>query len=179
MIIICEGIDKAGKSSVIQDLTTQNFVTSVVFKISQKPRDNSLEEQIRVKVAYDELFAQALRLSRSEGKTVIFDRGYPSEMVYSAKRGYDALANEYWWNIDKMYRDASAVIIYCHAPKDVISKRFVTDNEEFAQHDEIDMLLDRYESFISKTTVPVLKIDSTESRQDNIVKIQEFLKTRK
>lgn len=174
MILIIEGIDKAGKSSVISDIRDLQK-DAIVFKLANKPKDGSIEQLNRVYVAYVELFAQAVRLS-NEGRLIIFDRAYPSEMVYSVKRGYDALLDSpKWRKFDKVLSNEHALVIYCYAPKEIIEKRFETDKEEFMSVKEIDEFTTRYEHFLGITELPYIKVDSTKDRAANITTIRQLL----
>ena len=177
MIIIVEGLDKSGKSTIVNDLveSQKNFYnqTPVVFKLSSKPIDGSPEEQRKVLCRYEELFAQAVKL-HDQGHVVIFDRAYPSEMVYSIKRGYDSLNDFKWLEFDKKIGNLEEVfvnLIYCEAPRELLIERFKSDKEEFTTVKEIDTLIERYESFLDCTSLKPIRISSTESRIDNLQKI--------
>lgn len=176
MIVIFEGIDKSGKSTVLQDLVGRirsDHVWPIVYKLENKPRDNSEFERNKVWIAYSELFAQAVR--QSPMQTVIFDRAYPSELVHSPRRGYDAFYLPRWWGLDESLRDI-AKIVYCSAPLDVIKERFVLTNEKDPS-DDLEEIIERYEMFLERTSLPVLRVDTTQSRVTNLDKIDEYLRS--
>jgi len=171
MIIVVEGLDKTGKSTIIQDLTSLHS-GAVVFKLSQKPFDNSEKEIQKVKTSYVELFNQARKLSK-KGFVVIFDRAYPSELVYSIKRGYDAFSDPFWIQLDHdLANDIS--ILYCTAKKETIVKRFLEQKEDYAKEEEISLLLERYQKFISMTLVPVTTIDTDLPRETNYQQLSDL-----
>ncbi|MCP3684597.1 MAG: hypothetical protein GY861_18170 [bacterium] len=178
MIIICEGVDKAGKSTIISDL--ENFFEgkAIVMKLSQKPVDGSALELVKVRTAYAELFHQA-RLLSEKGHTVIFDRSYPSELVYSTKRGYEAFENHDWDHFDESLKDLvdkeEILLIYCSAEDETIKQRFVSDREEFMSPLEIPVFKERYEKFLTKTILPYTRIDSMQDRLANLITIQNLL----
>jgi len=178
MIIIIEGIDKAGKSTIVKDLEDLFENKAIVLKLSQKPKDGSPDELLKVKVAYRELFEQA-RMMNEKGMKVIFDRSYPSELVYSIKRGYDALKNQEWWEFDESLKDLvdkkEILLIYCSTEDQIIETRFKTDNETFMEPQEIPLFKERYEEFLSKTILPYIRIDSLKDRLANLVTIQNLL----
>ena len=181
MIIIIEGIDKAGKSTIVQDLLTQRMKHGedpIVFKLSQKPKDKSVKEQEKIKIIYTELFEQANRLNNT--RLVIFDRAYPSEMVYSQLRGYDAMQDEFWINFDKTLgsksvNEQNVFLIYCMAPYEKLLERFESEKEEFLKKEEIAEILTRYDIFLGKTYVPYIKVDTTKDRLININTVKELI----
>lgn len=183
MIIILEGIDCSGKSTIIKDLVESRLrqhQEPIVFKLSQKPQDNSEKEQEKVKTIYIELFKQAKRLNNN--KIVIFDRAHPSEMVYSVKRGYDAMQDNFWWEFDRSLGKRALdkiniLLIYCFAPDDVVRERMKTDKEEFMKEDELELLKTRYQTFLSKTHLPYIEVDTTKDRVANIATVKKILET--
>ena len=94
MNIIIEGIDKAGKSTIAADIREALYPANpVTFKLTQKPQQGNFFSQEAVITLYKEMFGQT-RHAQNADHLFIFDRSYPSEMVYSIKRGYDALSNK-------------------------------------------------------------------------------------
>jgi thymidylate kinase len=182
MMILVEGIDKAGKSTIVKDLDELFEKKAIILKLSQKPKDNSHDEIMKAKVAYSELFYQAKQLSE-KGQIVIFDRAYPSEMVYSIKRGYDAMKDSFWWNFDEdlshMSNDNELILIYCSTDPMILAERFVSKGEQFAKQEEIPTLLERYENFLAYTKVSFIRVDSMRDRLANIVTIKDLIKRNK
>lgn len=175
MNIILEGIDKAGKSTVVADLREYLFADSVYVKLTQKPADDSFFERDMVVRIYQELFGQT-RWPMNRDLTYLFDRSFPSEMVYSWKRGYDALSDERLLALDsQLAEEGNTKLIYCYADADTIAKRFATDKEEYLITDDITRTLERYEIFLQKTKLPFIKVSSLDSREGNLEKVKEFL----
>ena len=172
MVYILCGIDKSGKSTVIQDLKDL-LPGAVVFKIKNKPKDGSPDERAKVQYIYDELFHQALQ--NSQDVPVIFDRAYPSELVYSKiNRGYDAFYVVDWWRLDESLKDA-ARLIYCSAPDDVLVQRFNETGDKDLTSNQFKEVLERYEMFLEKTSLPVLRLDTTKSREENKELMKQFI----
>lgn len=173
MIYIVEGIDKSGKSTVIGDLQSL-LPGAVIFKLKNKPTSGSTDERTKVFTCYDELFHQA-RLNH-EKVPIIFDRAYPSEIVYSKiNRGYDAFYQVDWWRLDDELKDI-ARFIYCSAPEDVLIERFLKHNEKDLTQDQFEEVLERYDLFLGKTSLKTLFLDTTKSREENIETIKDFIK---
>lgn len=173
MIIILEGIDKSGKTSVIQDLEKDVLVNSIVWKVHNKPKTGNRRDQDKIWTAYSELFHQALATHKKIN--VVFDRSYPSELVYSqVKRRYDAFYDLRWWELDKSLKD-DVVLIYCYAPEEELKKRFFLTGEKHLTESEFPKILGRYDWFLQRTKLPTLKLDTTKSRSENIAEMQKFI----
>ena len=173
MIYIVEGIDKSGKSTVILDLVSALPGVPVVFKLKNKPTSGSTDERRKVALAYDELFEQAKK--NHINTPIIFDRAYPSELVYSQiNRGYDAFYEVDWWRLDEELKEI-ARFIYCSAPNDVLLERFKQHNETDLTENQFGQVLARYDMFLEKTNLKVLRLDTTMSREENLERIKEFV----
>lgn len=172
MILILEGIDKAGKSTVIKDISEKILPNSLVWKFKNKPINSQRDEVNKCFIGYDELFHQAVASHKKV--PIVFDRAYPSELVYSIKRQYDAFFDLRFWDLDKRLKD-DAKIVYCHAPDEVLKKRFEETGETDLKYSEFPRILERYEQFLSKTAIPVLRVDTTKSREENIEAIKRFI----
>ena len=168
-MILLEGIDRSGKSTVINNLIRSQV--STLFKLYNKPANNSYYERERVRIAYNELFHQAELNNASS--TVIFDRSYPSEIVYSIRRDYDAFWDSFWWELEDTLK-GRAVIVYCFVDPDELVKRFTTTRESHLRLEEIPQILDRYNLFLDRTRLPVLRLETTERPQDLADKVIQF-----
>lgn len=177
MNVIVEGIDKSGKSTIVKDLMEYLESESPIYmKISKKPSDDSFGERQAVIRMYEELFYQTGWVHNKD-RTFIFDRSYPSEMVYSWKRGYDALSDNNLLSLDaRLAENNHTFLIYCTTDMETIAKRFDTDKEEYLVKEDIQRTLERYEIFLAKTKLPLVVINSSDDRQYNLDRVKEFLK---
>lgn len=177
MNIIVEGIDKAGKSTIANDIRESLYPTiPITLKLSRKPQDGSFFEQNIVGVIYSEIFAEVNNVLNDK-HIFLFDRAYPSEMVYSVKRGYDAMKSETFVDLDyRLGQENKTLLVYCEATPEVIAKRFKADREEYLTEADIAKTLERYEEFLAMTSLPFIRINSLTDRGANIVAVREFLK---
>lgn len=177
MNIIVEGIDKAGKSTIVGDIIESLIpVIPVVVKVSQKPKSESELEKAIIIARYQELFALTENPLNKE-HIFLFDRAYPSEMVYSVKRGGDKLSEPAFLDLDKrLGKSEQTLLIYCEADPKTIARRFESEKEEYAKVEDIEKLLARYEIFLKKTKLPYIRINSLTDRGQNLAAVREFLK---
>jgi len=176
MNIIIEGIDKAGKSTIAGDIREALYPQKpVTFKLTQKPQQGNFFSQEVVVVLYKEMFGQS-KHQVNEDHIFLFDRSYPSEMVYSIKRDYDAMNNKSLLELDqKLGEEGKTLLIYCEADAETIARRFAEEFEEYAKEEDIQVLLDRYEEFLAKTKIPFIRINSLTDRGANLAAVRKFL----
>jgi thymidylate kinase len=168
MIIIVEGTDKSGKSTLIRDLI-KSIPEVVVFKLSpgNKPRGDDPEQIVKVKASYAELFYQAQMLSE-QGKHVIFDRAYPSERVYSIKRGYDAMKDTDWGRFESELNKENILLVYCFVDEKIQMNRMDAEREDYLQKSELKAMNQRYERFLELTQLRKIFIDSSHDQRENV-----------
>jgi thymidylate kinase len=175
--IICEGIDKSGKSTIANDIRESLYpVVPVTFKLSQKPNEKEFFTREMVIKIYLEMFAQA-HIPMNEKHIFLFDRSYPSEMAYSFLRGYDAMENEKLWDLDNYLGvQGKTLLIYCEVDPEVSAKRFKELKEEYAREKDILTLRDRYETFLKRTRLPYIRINSLTDRGANLAVVRKFIR---
>jgi thymidylate kinase len=66
-------------------------------------------------------------------------------------------------------------LIYCSAPNDVIEERFKEHDEKDLTPNQFKEVLERYEMFLEKTSLPVLRLDTTKSREENKELMKQFI----
>lgn len=156
MRIIIDGCDKSGKSTLIEAL--KNQVPSLIgLKLLTKPKDSSEMSKQYVKMMY----AKMADMSRDQGAHYLFDRWYPSEMVYSFKRGYNAIQDGWFYKFEQELSKTPNLYILVEAPKKVIAERFKADGENFAKVEEIDRIQKRYRKQYDKCQLNKMIIDTT------------------
>lgn len=174
MNIIIEGCDKSGKSTIAGDIREAlQPKTPVSIKLVQKPVDL---DPTMVKKMYIEFFHQA-NSPLNKDHLFLFDRSYPSEMVYSAKRKYDAMKDLDLRKLDfDLGRTKQTLLIYCEVDFETLKKRFDKEKEAYLKKEEIQMILERYEQFLAITSVPYIRVNSLKDRGANLAAVREFLK---
>lgn len=174
MIIIFEGIDRAGKSTIIKKMR-EIYTDVIVFKLSEyyKPSDDDPVALEKLEVAYDELFNQARVLSHDQGKTVIFDRAYPSELVYSKPmRGYDAFENLFWLKLDQgLSKYGKVLYVYIEPPKEEDHLQRLIDEGSHLAQETIKEILERYEYFWRETNLKKIRLSGGNDPQSNVESI--------
>ncbi len=171
--IIVEGIDKCGKSTFITKLM-KALPNTILIKggTITKPIDNSIVEKNKVLSFYENIFSIS-QLPYFDDKTIITDRFYPSQIVYSWKRKHDDFEDDWFINFENKLLDAfkdKIYFIYCITDPIVIARRFIADKEEHLEVDDIKDIISRYNKFYGRTKLSKTKIiTSEESSVDSLI----------
>lgn len=148
MLIIIEGLDKTGKTTLANYLL-KNLPNAYLLKNGARPKDGTEEERQKIKDAYFDIMQAYSLVFRN--KVLILDRFLVSEFVYSLKRGYDATKDEdllaIKHELEEMEREV--VLIYCSTDPILIERSFIEDKEDYAKIGDIVPLMNKYEKEIT------------------------------
>ena len=170
MRIIIEGCDKAGKSSLIHAL--KNEIPSLLgIKLLSVPRDNKPESKRYIQMAY----AKMAELSRDQSFHYVFDRFYPSQMVYSFKRDANDMEDGWFWKFEQELAKTPSLYVYLDVPKDVLKKRFKTEKEDYVDIADINRIVKRYEKHFDQCQLNKIKIDPTDDMKGAVEKIKKAI----
>ena len=157
MILLFEGLDKVGKSTLIRNF--QDLSQMPVFKNPIKPD----------KLVYSHGFVNgtyfgAYLAAKLSGKDIIFDRSHITEIAYAkVKRGYEPQEKDWldWEELNKHY----VVVVYVTAPLDTIRERFKTDKEEYLVDEDIDAINTKYNEYLKESKLSIISVDGSLDRQ--------------
>lgn len=162
-IIILEGLDMVGKTTIAQKLSEDIHVP--------------LFKEIRNERWYDHvidlLYAEESRIQMLEqvGFNIIFDRSFPSEYSYAHAHGRKTI-DERIWELDERYAKLGTKIIYLYKPIISLEK----DKTNLINRDDYKKVADWYEDFFKKTKCDTMFLDTSDHNLDNqITKIKKFI----
>lgn len=169
MRIVIEGVDKSGKSTLIEHLKNV-FPKSISLKLMCKPKDSSPEESQKLFDTYTKME----EISKDPEYTFIFDRYFQSELVYSYIRGNDRLETEvgktFFDYLQGQLKPNTLVVLLEHPAKEV-AKRFKECGEDFAKIEDIEKLQKRYREVITNSRLKYIIIDTVELGLDKSVEL--------
>lgn len=157
MRIIIEGVDKSGKSTLINALKNK-VPRAVLLKLWTKPEGNQQEATAYIRRMYMNMAQMTVDLNNN----YIFDRWYPSEMVYSFKRGYDSLKDGWFYELEKEIVKTRPLYILVEADPDLIRKRMAEDKEDFAKPEEVEKLQERYREHFKYCQLNKMVVNTTD-----------------
>jgi thymidylate kinase len=155
-IIILEGIDMVGKTTICQAFSKATEIPS--FK--QIYKDKWFDHTV------DLLYGEEARIQMLEQLhfSAIFDRSYPSEYAYG--KAYERqILEEKIWDIDKRYARLGAFIIYLYKPERLWQKD-KTNLIETGMYGRIDKY---FKEFLDKTHCPFMYLDTSDQDIDRQV----------
>lgn len=173
MMLIVEGLDKCGKSTLV-DYLLKNLEDTFIIKNGYRPKGNDRKEKEKILYIYDKLLSNYIQNFQND--ILIFDRYFISELVYCKKRGYDAFKIPGMKDfISAIEERKDIILIYCRTDYNNIKKKFIEDKEEYIEIDEIRKLDKRYQEVISKINMLKLPYDYTVTSPKTVVeKIKEI-----
>jgi len=168
MLIIFEGSDLSGKST-IAEAVAKKLPESYLTKMCHRPKNNSESEVAKVYKRYWNIVEwYKLIYTLSQGKdTMILDRFYPSEAVYSYKRDYDAMDDKRIIELDT-YIDTqfNALIVYCEPPNDILEQRLKDRGDDFVDVNDLGKIRSRYHNFLEFTCCQVITYNTEDGLPD-------------
>lgn len=149
-IIILEGCDAVGKSSIAEDLariTGFEIIKGSSFEISQLGEDG--------------MFKYMMDLL--DKKNIIIDRFFWSNYVYGKLYDYPTMSIGQFARLANK-AEANALTVYITANKEVIKRRMQKRGDDMIKADEVDSILSKYEEAISNSATfqkMMLRFDNT------------------
>ena len=147
MIIIVEGTDKSGKSTLCKHLAEKFNLKSIH---CSKPQTNDPYTE------YKEM------IEKVEDNT-IFDRSFLGEYVYAnVWRGGCKITFDQFNEIERILikKGILSIVVYAEAPINTIADRFISEKEEFAKVEEIKTYQEHFNTIIKNCTLPVIRYNS-------------------
>jgi len=160
VVIIIEGTDLAGKSTVIEKLAKQfKNLNTLIIKNCLKPAD--LTETENIYEHYRTIITMCLVHKQTYGddSIILLDRFYPSQLVYSYLRGRDELED---YEVgegdgeeieDLLLKLFDVRLIRVAADPEVLEKRFIERGDEHVDINQIYELDKRYDQFMAFTNL--------------------------
>lgn len=142
-IIILEGVDKTGKSTLAKQISESTGYPMVHLGV---PPDG-LDYQ-----------GHLIKLVKQHPDGVVFDRFHWGDYVYNGLAGADRKMD--WAQFDELEQlllNLGAVVIYCHATGSELKRRFTSEKEELISTGVIPILQYRYGQTLHRTKLPVFR----------------------
>lgn len=163
MIILFEGVDKTGKTTLSTRLATE-------YPRFEYRKHSTMRSSIDALTACHNVLSEI-----KSTKNYIFDRFYcPSDLVYGPiVGGYKIsgwVSSQYREKIIPWMLEHTVIVVLCSADKHTLAERFVRDQEEYANDTQICDLAIAYEQLIlyQKLFPYVIHIDSTETDSEEM-----------
>lgn len=173
MILIIDGCDKVGKSTLIENLKNK-IDHLLLMKILDKPQDASNAERQKIKDHYEEMF----QIHKDHPYFIyVMDRWFTSEMAYSFKRGYEAMDDPWFKEFDEQVANKKNLFVLLEADRTLVKQRFVQDKETFTKGHEVEMIMDRYEKIFEWSQMNKLRLNTTKDLDGAISKIIQAVNT--
>lgn len=166
MLILLEGNECNFKSTVaekLSSLTGYRIVKGSTFEMSKAP-NSALFDKFKSMTLLD---------------NTVIDRFIYSNLVYaSLYKDYSIIGHDQKLKIESELLKKNAIVVYLYADPKVIKKRIRERGDEYVHEDMIEIINNKYMEVLSKSTLPIIHINTEFLTSDNIVKyIQKLLIT--
>lgn len=164
MRIIIEGLDRVGKSAILEKVAKHYGAISIKNNYRPKTEEDS--------AGVFEMYQYIANLTDVDDRIFVLDRFHLSEFVYCAKRGYEipsTLLGDFEW--DHM-GTGKTLLVYITANEEIVKERFAAVGEDYVNPEEVEMLMARYEKFykLSELTNKIRLVNNTYEDQDKNIK---------
>lgn len=168
MVVFVEGPDKAGKSKLC-DLLSRKFGLKIERML--KPENS------------DKPFPEFRERIRSITESIVFDRGYQSEYVYSELwRDGCWMSYQDFTRLDgeACFKAKHVFLINCFAPVEVLKKRMIDEHEELLQQSEVEQCVELYRQVMKISCLPVIDYDSSvQDPEEVVISLVKMMNTEK
>lgn len=155
MIIHCSGMDCTGKSTICKKLSE---LLKCPIQHFDKPKD--LDDG--KKQYFD------FQKNINSNKNIICDRYHDGEYIYAPLyRGYEA---DYLHEFENELRKSPYLFVNTIASLNTIIERIKTRGEDFVKEEHYQNVLDLFERYIEKQSMPYIKINTDDSNIDCYLK---------
>jgi len=173
MLIIFEGVDCSGKTTIIEQLMKHSR-NCFHIRRSDIPASSNESEIGRLKRSYKtihEIYKNAIRPRKAH---LIVERFYPSELAYSkVKRGYEAFDDKFYHTFeDQLIRDfeeEEVVIIYVFQELKILKDRLISRGDDYIKIEELSELNQRYLEFLEWSKINTYSIPGSDAGYSNLI----------
>jgi len=108
MIVIVEGIDRVGKTTLVKKLVEKGFYE---LDLSHLKVSNNLAPEVIELIQAEKNLTIVACLRLMKEKNIVIDRFHVSEYVYGINRGYTARSS---FTVDKLLKEIGALLVYVY-----------------------------------------------------------------
>lgn len=171
MLIILEGVDRVGKSTIATRLS--NVLNIPIFH----PLKPFKPTEVHIRQIEGEYYAIA-KLNILMKFNLICDRFHYSQYVYpKVKCQYDEWIEKMFYDIEKLL-ESKAVVFYLYGDIGTILKRINAEETDFElERKKINEYFNYYEEVFTKSKLDIIKLDTTKlTLEETAEKIQTWLR---
>jgi len=176
MLLLFEGVDKSGKSTLIKNFTANNY-TPVWKNTVFKPVSSTFSIGM-IQGLYTG-FYEGYKLCGRQPLFSILDRSHITEIVYApVKRNYQANTT-FWFEYEQKLE---AVVVYVDTPHDTICERLDLTADDYVDYRDVSQIRMGYQEYLARTCLPVIRIDGSKSEVEMLnelnAKLNEYLRNK-
>lgn len=179
MLILFEGVDKSGKSTLLNNFKNSGAGNSGSWKNFVFKPNSTVFSQGKIEGLYLGFYEAAKEMSRGR-YPFLLDRSHITEIAYApVKRNYSPDHNM-WLEYEKTL---DAIVVYVETPVHTILERIEKLGDDYVREEEEIRSIGRaYATYLSLSSLPVIVIDGSKTEEEMLqslcVKLDEYLRKR-
>ena len=157
MLICISGMDCTGKSTICNLLSQQLNNCPVIHFDKPKNKEDGKKQYFDFIKSHDFI-----------NNDIICDRFHDGEHVYAPiYRGYES---DYLQELEVELKKIPFLFINTTANLDIIKERIKNRGEDFVQEEHYQLVLDKFNEFLEKQSMPYIKVDTSDSDMETYIK---------
>ena len=158
MIIIVDGCDLSGKTTMIEKLS-KHYNNGLIIKNSFRPKLQT--DSAKIITQYIKMLKLCLQWDKENpDQLIILDRFFPSQGVYSFLRKVDEMGSPDLLLLEKTCINHNIGFIYLDTPIEELRVRYKERGDDFIDFNQLKTIHDRYTIFTNNTKLKTLKLNT-------------------
>lgn len=150
MVIIIEGPNKVGKSTLVNHIIKETGIDFEVIKCSQPKIEDGIN------YAYTEYSDILQKIEDNPDKNYIIDRFHFGSYVYGPiYRGMPDFGKTLFKKLENRINNLRYIFVLAIADKDFIKEKFISEKEEFAKVELIDKEIELFKKTAKMSTLKI------------------------
>ncbi len=168
MLICFEGLDKSGKSTLIEEVLRQRPMCMVF----RKPVPESLSPD-DFSAYFRGVGMAVASIHGRVPKPILVDRSYISDWVYS---NGEFLGWHRWaeWEFE-VVEISQAAIVYVSVSRDTQAQRLRDSPDPYCSEDDVIEFQRRYEDYFKRTSLPVIRVNGSGDISANATRVVSLI----
>lgn len=157
MKLIIEGCDLSGKTTAIEKIT-KYYNSGITIKNNFKPKTSN---NSTIYKHYHKILDLCEKLPFED--TVVLDRFFPSQLVYSYLRGFDELKQlmPREFIITNRCKDLNFVLVYLNTNLNTLEERYKIRGDEHIKLKDLKEIKSRYDTYFDRCDLNKILVDTT------------------
>jgi thymidylate kinase len=172
MLVIFEGVDKVGKTFLIdnvkQHISDASGIKTMYWKFPDRVQ-LAKSSRAGADLVYGHFLATANILMSKEYTNCVhlLDRFFPSQLVYGQLRdiGVSEEVRKMYLQLETDIADKNVLLVYVYAKEETLKERFESEPDDYITYADVKKLQEWYAEYLKTTKLEVIKVQSSQAKE--------------